>query len=113
MHLDTKANVVISAVLLFASSVVAFPAHADGGAETLYKAKCVACHGPDGSGDTPAGKKLGTHDFRSADVQKMSDAELAEILAKGKNKMPAYEKSLKADEIKGLVDYIRSLAAKK
>jgi mono/diheme cytochrome c family protein len=79
---------------------------------SLYKAKCVACHAADGSG-TAVGQKLGAHDFRSADMQKMSDAELTGIIAKGKNKMPAYEKTLKADEIKSLVTYIRSLGEKK
>jgi mono/diheme cytochrome c family protein len=59
------------------------------------------------------GKKLGVHDFQTADVQKMSDAELAGIIADGKNKMPAYGKSLKAEDIKGLVAYIRSLAPAK
>jgi mono/diheme cytochrome c family protein len=78
----------------------------------VYKAKCVACHAADGSG-TPVGTKLGAHDLRSADVQKMSDAELTEIITNGKNKMPAYAKTLKADDIKGLVAYIRSFAAKK
>ena len=39
----------------------------------------------------------------------MSDAELSDIIAKGKNKMPSYEKTLKADDIKGLVAYIRTL----
>jgi len=89
------------------------PVKADNVAEVTYKAKCAACHATDGSGDTAVGKKLGTHDFRSPEVQKMSDAELSEILAKGKNKMPGYEKSLKPDEIKGLVTYIRSFAATK
>jgi len=44
---------------------------------------------------------------------KESDDDLAGIIAKGKNKMPAYEKQLKADQIKGLVAYIRDLAKKK
>lgn len=88
------------------------PAYPQDSAEKNYMAKCVACHAADGSG-SPVGKKLGVHDFRSADVQKMSDAELSDIIAKGKNKMPGYEKSLKADEIKGLVAYIRELAKKK
>jgi mono/diheme cytochrome c family protein len=82
-----------------------------GDSASLYKTKCVACHAADGSGNTPAGKKLAAHDLRSAEVQKMSDADLTEIIAKGKNKMPGYEKTLKPDDIKGLVAYIRSLAA--
>ena len=84
-----------------------------GRVSTLFKSKCAECHATDGSGDTTVGKKFGTHDFWSAKVQKMPDAELTEIIAKGKNKMPGYEKSLKPDEIKGQVAYIRSLAPKK
>ena len=51
---------------------------------------------------------MGAHDFSSADVQKMSDAELTDIITNGKNKMPKYA-SLKPEETKGLVAYIRSL----
>jgi mono/diheme cytochrome c family protein len=76
-------------------------------AATLYKSKCAACHGADGTG-SPMGKKMGVHDFTSADVQKMPDAELADIITNGKNKMPKYG-SLKAEDIKGLVAYIRTL----
>jgi len=82
-------------------------------AEKTYKAKCAACHGPDGAGDTVVGKKLGAHDFHSQDVQKQSDSELSDIVTKGKNKMPAYEKSLKPDDIKALTTYVRTFAAKK
>ena len=45
--------------------------------------------------------------------QKQTDAELTGIITNGKNKMPAYGKTLKADDIKGLVAYIRSLAPAK
>lgn len=81
-------------------------------AATLYKMRCAGCHAPDGSG-SEVGKKLGAHDFHSDDVQKMSDDELTMIIANGKNKMPAYAKTLKPDDIKGLVAYIRSFAVKK
>jgi mono/diheme cytochrome c family protein len=91
--------------------VLPAPGHAQN-AETLYKSKCAACHGPDGSGSA-MGAKLGVHDFHSADVQKQSDAELSGIIANGKNKMPSYAKTLKADEITALVAYIRTLAPAK
>ena len=74
----------------------------------LYKAKCVACHGADGTGSA-MGKKMGAHDFTSADVQKMSDAELTDVISNGKNKMPKYADKLKPEEIKGLMAYIRTL----
>jgi mono/diheme cytochrome c family protein len=78
----------------------------------LYKAKCSACHGADGKGDNPMGKKMGVRDFTSPEVQKMSDDELTTLISDGKDKMPSYRKSLKPDQIKDLVGYIRSLAAK-
>ena len=77
-------------------------------ASTLYKSKCAACHGADGTASS-MGKKMGAHDFSSADVQKMSDADLTDIIANGKDKMPKYGSSLKPDDIKGLVAYIRTM----
>ncbi len=77
-------------------------------ASTLFKSKCAACHGADGTG-SPMGKKMGAHDFTSADVQKMSDADLTDIITNGKNKMPKYGSSLKPEEIKDLVAYIRTM----
>ncbi len=78
-------------------------------AAATYKAKCQMCHGADGKGGTPAGKAMGAHDFASADVQKMSDAELAAVITKGKNKMPAYGTKLKEGEINDLAAYVRQL----
>jgi len=83
-------------------------AHAQDASETLYKSKCAGCHAADGSGSA-TGKKMGAHDFQTAAGQGMSDAELTGVITNGKNKMPAYGKSLKADDIKGLVAYIRTL----
>lgn len=79
----------------------------DGGA--LYKTKCAACHGPDGKGETSIGKADKIRDLASADVQKQSDEDLTGIITAGKGKMPAYGKSLKPDQIKGLVAYVRTL----
>src|SRR5579863_8806805 len=93
-------------VLTFATAlavVLTFPlsAHAQDGA-TLFKSKCSVCHGADGTGSS-MGKKIGVRDLTSADVQKLSDAELADVIANGKNNMPKYGQSLKPEEIKGLV----------
>ena len=87
--------------------VLSLSAHAQNAADALYKSKCAACHGADGSGSA-TGKKMGAHDFTTADVQGMSDAELATIITNGKNKMPKYGASLKPEDIKGLVAYIRT-----
>jgi len=94
---------VVVTVLVALFTVSAF---AQDGA-TLFKTKCVSCHGADGTGSA-VGKKLGAHDFTSAEVQKMSDAELSSIITDGKNKMPKYA-TLKPEEVKALVAHIRSL----
>jgi cytochrome c6 len=88
--------------------LLSLPAHAQNASETLYKSKCAMCHSTDGTGSA-TGKKMGAHDFTTSDVQGMSDAEISTIISNGKNKMPAYAKSLKPDDIKGLVAYIRTL----
>jgi mono/diheme cytochrome c family protein len=80
----------------------------------LYKSKCAACHGPDGTGNIPMGKSLGVTDLTSADVQKQTDAQLTDSIANGKGKkMPAYKGKLTDDQITGLVGFIRELAKKK
>jgi cytochrome c6 len=93
-------------------SFAAASAHAQSGGETLYKTKCAVCHGADGEGETVIGKTNNLRHLGSADVQKLSDSELTEIITKGKNKMPGYGKSLKPDQIKELVGYIRGFAKK-
>jgi len=74
----------------------------------LFKSKCAMCHGPDGAANTTMAKNLGIKSFKSPDVQKMSDADLKNIIVSGKNKMPTY-KALGSDQIDGLVKYIREL----
>ena len=72
-------------------------------AAALYKSKCAMCHGADGA-------KAAGHDLSGADVQKKSDADLNAVIADGKPpKMPKYGDKLKPEEIKGLVDHIRTL----
>jgi mono/diheme cytochrome c family protein len=76
-------------------------------AAATYRAKCASCHGADGKA-TAVGKKVGTRDFAAPEVKGQSDAVLLNVTLKGKNKMPAYEKSLGADQCKALVAYIRN-----
>jgi len=91
------------------SAAAGLPARAQDGA-ALYKTKCAACHGADGKGETAIGKSNKVRELGSAEVQKQSDAELTTLVEAGKGKMPAYGKSLKPEQVKQLVEYIRSLA---
>jgi cytochrome c6 len=81
-------------------------------AAALYKSKCASCHAADGSGNTAKGKELKLRDLRSAEVQKLTDKQLYDITAKGKGKMPGYEKSLGAEKVNQLVAHMRALAKK-
>src|ERR1700730_3881357 len=78
-------------------------------AASVFKSKCVMCHGTDGSGNTPSGKALKAKDLRSEETQKKSDEEIAEVITKGRNKMPAFSQKLKPEQIQQLVAYIRHL----
>src|SRR5688572_12787840 len=76
----------------------------------LYRQKmCVSCHAADGSGNTPAGKATKARDLRSPEVQKATDAELADVIAAGRGKMPAYKSSLSADQIGDIVAFLRTM----
>ena len=86
--------------------MIGAPGRVNAQGSSLYNSKCSVCHGTGGKGDTPAGKSMGVPDLTKSSK---GDAELRGIIEKGRNKMPAYGKSLKAQEIDGLVAYIRSL----
>jgi cytochrome c6 len=77
--------------------------------EKVYKAKCASCHGPDGKGETAAGKATKARDICSDEVTKESDAAWTDIIVKGKNKMPGYDKKVTDADVKDVIAYMRSL----
>ena len=78
--------------------------------EAIFKAKCVLCHGADGTGDTPLGKQLQAANLRSKDVQKKSNAELHKVIHDGQANMPPFADQLSDQEIDQVIKYVRSLA---
>jgi cytochrome c6 len=106
------AKVSIGVAALAALAFTSAPAQAQDAGAATYKTKCAACHGADGKGETSIGKTNKIRDLSSAEVQQQSDADLTGVITTGKGKMPAYGKSLKPDQVKELVTYIRSLAKK-
>ena len=76
---------------------------ADDGA-TIYKAKCAACHGADAAGK-PAAK---IPSLVSDEVKKVSDDDLAKSITE-KPKHPGMVKTLPPDQVKMVVQYVRSL----
>ncbi|HWR35345.1 MAG TPA: cytochrome c [Clostridia bacterium] len=89
-------------LLVFAMAAGSAIFAADGAA--IYKSKCAMCHGADGSKSNPNMRAL-----NSAEVQKQTEAQLAEATAKGKGKMPAYASKLSPEEIKAVAAYMKTL----
>jgi len=72
----------------------------------VFASKCAMCHGAsgEGKGAFPA--------LTSADVQKMTDAQIVDIISKGKGGKASHafeKKGLDEATIKGLVAFIRTL----
>ncbi len=81
-------------------------------AATAYKNNCMSCHAADGRG-SPVGKSLHAADFHAPQVNQESDAQLAEVIEKGKGNMPAFGSRLSKEEVDELVKYVRSLGKRK
>jgi len=81
---------------------IAVPAFAADGAAT-YKAKCAACHGPEGQG------KVGPAVKGTA----LSADQITDLLTKGEDAKKAPHKkaiaSLSADDAKAVADYVKTL----
>lgn len=98
---------------LFVASIVrANLAPDSAGASATFHTKCVLCHGPDGAG-SQVGKSMNVPDLRSPEVQKLPDAQLAQIISDGKGGMPPFKSSLSEDQIHSLVAHVRTLRARK
>jgi cytochrome c6 len=98
-------------ILLSAAAILCLLSPAANGedkAAVLFQSNCQMCHGAYGKG-TAVGKAFNVVDFQDPAVMKMSDADLAAVISKGKNKMPAFGDRLTPPEIEGLVSYIRGL----
>lgn len=101
-------GIVLAVGLLCVAGSVTLAQDAANG-EKIYKAKCVSCHGPDGKGETAAGKATKARDICSEDAKKETDAAWTDIIVKGKSKMPSYDKKLTDAEVKDVIAYMRSL----
>jgi len=114
MKRETKKTLLLllAAIVMMAVAGASTPLAAQDG-PTLFKTKCAMCHGADGKGDSPMGKRMNVRDLSSAEVQKQTDAELTTIITKGKGKMPAFGEKLTAEQTGQLVTQIREFGKKK
>jgi mono/diheme cytochrome c family protein len=97
---------ILSVIILL--SALAFGESSHG--ERFFKSKCAPCHSVDGSASSPIARRLKLRDLRSPDVQRQTDRELAEVIAKGRPGMPSFQRQLSDQQLAELVQYVRSLA---
>ncbi len=113
MFASTILLVLFVGLTLFVVSIVrASPGPDSAASSATFRTKCAMCHGQDGGG-SQVGKSMNVPDLRSQAVQKLSDAELAQVISNGKGGMPPFKSSLSEEQIRSLASYVRSLHQKK
>jgi len=105
MHL----RIGIIAALLF-SATGAFAAGNAKAGKAVYERSCRGCHGTNGVANPNIAKmfKVEIKPLGSADVQKMSDSELENVITHGKGKMPPV-RTVTPAQAADVVAYIRTL----
>lgn len=94
-------------LLLFLSS----QSHGAEAGKSLYASRCQGCHGADGKGNQAMAKALQTDipDLVSKEIRKKTDAEILDVLKKGKGKMPPAT-GLSEKELKDLAGYVKGFS---
>lgn len=78
----------------------------------IYKSACVVCHGKEGKGDGPVAVALKPRPANLTDttrIAKLSDDSLFQIITKGSRAMPSFAADLNAEQVREVVNYIRTL----
>jgi mono/diheme cytochrome c family protein len=89
--------------LLIAALLLPAAARSDDGPQ-MYGKKCLACHGLDGAGDKPMGKKVGAPDLRTS---RLTLAEVERVIADGRGKMLPYKDKLTPEQITAIAVHVR------
>lgn len=76
----------------------------------LYRINCMVCHGEQGRGDGPVGRKFdpAPKDLNEDYTQNQTDGQLFFTLTRGRVAMPFYRDALSREERWDVVNYLRS-----
>jgi mono/diheme cytochrome c family protein len=69
--------------------------------KAIFEDKCARCHGRDGTKGLLGAKNL--------QISHLPDAELLQVVTKGRRIMPAWGKRLSAQELQQVVSYVKQL----
>jgi mono/diheme cytochrome c family protein len=104
--------------IMVSTAIVAHAADVEQG-KKLYMQFCATCHGQSGKGDGPAAAALNPKPRDHTDkeyMSKLSDEDLFKVIQNGGASvgksplMPAWGASIKPDEIREIIAYVRTLS---
>ena len=102
-------TILMTMTLAALAAAPSFAADAKAGA-AVYDKSCKSCHGADGTPNAGVAKmmKVEMKDLKSAEIQKMSDADIKAVITQGKGKMKPVG-SVTGGAVDDVVAYVRSL----
>lgn len=76
----------------------------------LYRINCAVCHGDEGRGDGPVGRKFDPSpaDLNDKHTQSQTDGQLFFTLTRGRVEMPSYRDALSQRERWDVINYLRN-----
>lgn len=82
--------------------------------EQLYERQCRVCHGAGGTGDGPAASAMRPPPANLTKLveSRVTDAELESIVSTGRGNMPSFMSILTQEEIRAVVQYVRTLGSR-
>ncbi len=93
--------------------IISYNVEAADRGKVVYRKNCMECHGQEGEGDGPRGKKLY---MKPANLKKavhaVPDFSFYMSISEWEGEMPGWENVLTDKEIKDVSEYIKSLATK-
>ena len=110
-------GIFLSLGLFLASFAFAAPAKDEAASppdgKKLFEGKCTQCHGKDAKGVAKMAKVLKVDpvnvDLTRADAVTLTDQDAAKTISDGKKKMPSFKAKLSADQIKAVIQYLRTI----
>jgi len=97
-----RSQVVLAMVIAVAGTV----GFAQASGEATYKANCQSCHGSTGTPNAGMAKMM---DIKPAAEYKGAEKDQIDAVKNGKGKMKPFAGKLTDDQIKGVVEYFRTL----
>jgi mono/diheme cytochrome c family protein len=68
---------------------------------SVFHTRCSRCHGADGRGSAVFNTPL-------LPISRLSEAEMVEVITKGRSKMPSFSLELTPEEIKAVAAYVKN-----